>query len=238
MGTMRPVKRSTNAPGGEPAAHGPPLALRMATEIALRAVPGRTVLLVGPPDPWVTAMVERHAGRVEVVPHPGAAGELVTKDTTFEVVVALRVLPFFGPDSRTSEQRARLLVATMAEKLVPGGTLVFDIDNPQSLRGAYFGVRHLAKAIEAGPLVADTPEGPNRFDTLERFMADLPDFLEFVELHGVELVHAPDRPRRLPLVGRALEWFEWRAGSLPLLRRVASHLVIVLRNAGGRRADR
>ncbi|RMG98434.1 MAG: hypothetical protein D6705_05950 [Deltaproteobacteria bacterium] len=243
MRTMRAVNRSTNGTDGAepelPPPGEPPLALRMEAEIALRSVPGRRVLLVAPPHPWLTDVVAARAGDLEVVTDlDPSAGDLSTRASSFETVIALRVVPFLGEDSKVSERRARLLVAAMAEKLVPGGTLVFDIDNPQSLRGAAYGVRHLAKAIEAGPLVVDTPEGPDRFDTLERFAADLPEFVDLVELHGVELVYAPAAPRALPVLGSLWTRIEWKMRSMPVLRRLASHLVLVLRHGGGRRTDR
>ncbi len=243
MRTMRTVNGSTNPPRPDADAGGPahaeaPLPLRMAAEIALRSVPGRRVLLVAPPHPWLEAVVAERAGDLEVVPVPERGAELATVRTTYETIVALRVLPFLGEDSRSSERRAHLLLSAMAEKLAAGGTLVFDIDNSQSLRGAAYGVRHLGKAIEAGPLVVDTPEGPNRFDTLERFAAHLPPFLDLVELHGVELLYAPALPRRLPLAGPLWTRLEWAVRSAPVLRRLASHLVLVTRHTGGRPADR
>ncbi len=240
---MRCVSGSTKPPApagpdarpadGEGVIDPPPLLHRLAADVVLRHVTGARVLDVGGAVPLVTRLTRERAASLLTTPLPPPGGTLPHDDGAFDVAVCLRSLPFLDGDSTRSEAAAAAVVAELCRVVTTGGTLVIDIDNPQSLRGAFFGVRHPMKALEAGPLVMATENGPNRFDTLGRFLRRLPASLELADLHGLQVLAALPELHRTPLLGKLLTRAEWWVRDRGLTRRFGAHLVLVLRKLSG-----
>ena len=238
-GSTKPPPASPQAPfRPPPPVHAPSvpesgrahdLVTRLTCEIVLRHATGARVLDVGGAMPGLHEPLRARAASLQVVPLPPLGEPLTLPEAGADLVLCLHTLPYLASRAAPSEARAGELLHAMAAGLRPGGTLLVDLDNPQSLRGAYYGVRHLARAMEAGPLVVDTPSGPDRFDTLHRFVSLLPENLDLEDLHGVHLLWSPRDLLATAGMGRVLEAIEWRARALPVVRRFAAHLLLTLR---------
>jgi SAM-dependent methyltransferase len=219
--------------GPNEAIRGAPLVHCLAADVVLRHAAGARVLDVGGAVPLVVKLTTDRAASVESTALPDDGGRLPHNDAAFDMAVCLRSLPFLDPDSARSEARAAAIVSELARVVAPGGVVLIDIDNPQSLRGAFFGVRYAMKALEAGPLVVDTQDGPNRFDTLGRFVGHLPQSLELIRVHGLQVLAAHHELHRAPLLGGLLARAEWWVRDLGLTRRFGAHLLLVLRKLSG-----
>lgn len=206
---------------------------RLAGEIILRHVVGRTTLDLGHGAPRVTEWVRPRAATLTVVDAVdlgrGAQIRLPWRDGSFECVYSLRTLPHLGHDERSSEGAARTLLVELGRVLAPGGVALCQIDNPRSLWGAYHGIRHPGTVIERGPLVVESDRGVTRFDTLPRLMEMLPPALALSDLHGLRVFAAWPGALSVPLVGRLLARLEWFARDRALLRGFGAHLLVVLR---------
>jgi SAM-dependent methyltransferase len=195
-------------------------------------VSGAHVLDVGGAVPLLADLVGPRAASFQVTDLPPGDAPLPFEDGAFDVTVCLRSLPFLDSDSARSEARATAIVAELARVTAEGGAVLIDIDNPQSFRGAFFGVRHPMKALETGPLVVETDDGPNRFDTLGRFLRHLPPGLELADLHGLQVLAAVPDIHNTPVLGALLGRAEWWVRDLGLTRRFGAHLLLVLRKVG------
>ena len=66
---------------------------------------------------------------------------------------------------------------------------------------------------------------------LSRVVEQLPAVLTPIDLHGVRVVVASPHLLAVPIVGRVLARLEWLLRDQPLIRRLAAHLLLVLRRS-------
>ncbi len=205
----------------------------LAAEIVMRHATGNRVLDFGHGSPRVTDWVAPRASQHSIIDAVdlGRGGEVSVPmpDATFDLVYCLRTLPHLGHDAETSDQAARSALREIARLLGPGGVALVQIDNPMSLYGAWHGLRRLAKALERGPLVFDSPRGLTRFDSLPRLLGMLPSSLNMTNVYGLRVVAVTPALLALPVIGRIFERMEWWARDRPALRRLGAHLLIEVR---------
>jgi hypothetical protein len=207
----------------------------LAAEVVLRHAAGRRVLDVGAAVPRVATLVRARAATFATAT-PDEAGRLAVAPASFDLAYTLRTLPYLDPDPVVSLARAEMLVSELAIAVAPGGFVVFDLDNPQSLRGALHGVRNpgrVASVVRAAPVVVQTPAGPDRFDWLGPFLRRLPRFLEVCHVHGIQVLAATPELYRAPLLGQLAARAEWWLRDLAIARRFGAHLVVVARRTAG-----
>jgi SAM-dependent methyltransferase len=208
---------------------------RLAAEVVLRHATGRRVLDLGRGAPavaeWVSDRVERHIVVDAVDLGRGATIRLPLPDASIDCVYSLRTLPHLGHDRASSEAALGSALAELSRVLVPGGVAVLELDNARSPIGLLHGLRHLGHSLDGGPLVIDSPRGLTRLDVLSRIVEQLPPTLTPVDLHGVRVVVASPHLLAVPILGRILERLEWFLRDQPLVRRLAAHLLLVLRRA-------
>ncbi len=152
-------------------------------------------------------------------------------DASFDTVCSFKVLAHV--------ENIRAALAELARVTKPGGHLVLEFYNPQSLRGLIKRVKP-ATAIPAEPLNTDLERNCSatqalddhqvytRFDRLADIRAVLPPGLTWVETAGVRVVTPMAGMLEWPLVGRILAAAE-RAVLRSRLARLAGFVIVVLR---------
>jgi SAM-dependent methyltransferase len=216
---------------------------RLAADVVLRHAVGRRVLDLGRGAPVVADWVADRVDRLTVVDAVdlgrGAAIRLPLPDAAFDCVYSLRTLPHLGHDGPSSEAALGSALEELGRVLAPGGVAVLEIDNARSPVGLLYGLRRLGalrrpaggRGLDGSPLVIDSPRGLTRLDVLSRVVERLPVTLVPIDLHGVRVVTASPHLLAVPLLGRVLAWLEWRLRDQPLIRRLAAHLLLVLRRS-------
>lgn len=206
---------------------------RLTGDVILRHATGRRVLDLGRGAPMVAEWVGPRVDRLTVVDAVdlgrGAQIRLPLPDGSIDCVYSLRTLPHLGHDAESSQAALRSTLDELARVLVPGGVAVLELANARSPVGVYHGLRRLHRSRGGAPLVVDSARGLTRLDGLGRVIARLPSTLTPVDLHGVRLWVASPHLLAVPLLGRVLTRLEWWARDQPLLRRLAAHLLLVLR---------
>jgi SAM-dependent methyltransferase len=206
---------------------------RLAADVVLRHATGRRVLDLGRGAPEVAEWVSDRADRLTVVDAVdlgrGATIRLPLSDASVDCVYSLRTLPHLGHDRASSEAALGSALAELSRVLAPGGVAVLELDNARSPVGLLYGLRHLGHSLDGGPLVIDSPRGLTRLDVLSRVVEHLPATLTPIDLHGVRVVVASPHLLAVPLLGRILARLEWLLRDQPLIRRLAAHLLLVLR---------
>ncbi len=219
------VSRPAGLPGLIDALHG---------EIVLRYAAGARVVDIGHGSPeiarWTAEVAESATLLDRDTWEADAQGaiRLPLPDRAFDLAVCLRTLPHVGTDPDSSQVAARTLLAEAARVTAPGGHVLVEIDNPQSLRGFAQGIRNPRTIVRTNVLRGEGNE-IDRYDTLARLLDLIPPTLDFVRVHAARTVIALPRTLELPLVGRLLGWVEWWARDAPILRRFGAHLLVVLR---------
>lgn len=225
---------------GGPARAGRPtdrlsgLAQALVGEALLRHVPGRRVLDLGKGSPEIAHWVRPLSASLDTVDLTlctTEAGEirLPQADGRYDVVYCLRTVAHLGHDEASSDLGVRSLLAEAARVVVPGGVVVVDINNPRSLRGFFYGIRHPITVVSTGSVVlADEQRRVTRHDTLARLLRIAPTSLDVVAVYGVRVLVPIARALRIPLLGRLLAAGEWWARD-SFLRGFGAHLLVVLR---------
>ena len=225
--------------GGPQRAGGPSdrlsgLAQALVGEALLRHVPGRRVLDLGKGSPEIAHWVRPLCASLDSVDLSLCttdAGEirLPQQGARYDVVYALRTVAHLGHDEASSDLGVRSLLAEAARMVVPGGGVLVDINNPRSLRGFFYGVRHPITVVATGSVVlADEQHRVTRYDTLARLLRISPACLDVVAVYGVRVLVPIARALRIPLLGRLLAAGEWWARD-SFLRGFGAHLLVVLR---------
>ncbi len=206
---------------------------KLAVDVVLRHATGRRVLDLGRGAPKVTEWVAARAERLTVVDAVdlgrGPSVVVPLPAEAFDCVFSLRTLPHLGHDAETSQAALQSTLGEIGRLLVPGGVAVLQFDNARSPVGLLHGLRQLASDLGRGPLVIDSARGVTRFDVLGRLTEGLPPTLAPMDLHGLRLWVATPHLLAIPLLGRVLTRLEWYGRDQPLLRRLAAHLLLVLR---------
>ncbi len=206
---------------------------RLAADVVLRHAVGRRVLDLGHGAPnvaeWVSSRVERLTVVDAVDLGRGSTIRVPLPDATYDCIYSLRTLPHLGHDRASSEEALGSALEEVARLLAPGGTAVLALDNARSPIGLFHGLRQLRRSFEGGPLVIESPRGLTRLDALSRVVERLPAALTPTDLHGVRVVIASARLLSIPLLGRVLTRCEWLLRDQPLVRRLAAHLLLVVR---------
>jgi len=98
----------------------------------------------------------------DLAPCTDASGEirLPQADARYDVVYSLRTLAHLGHDEASSDLGVRSLLAEAARVTVPGGVILVDINNPRSLRGFYYGIRHPITVVATGSVVLADAQDP------------------------------------------------------------------------------
>ncbi len=225
--------------GGPQRAGGPSdrlsgLAQALVGEALLRHVPGRRVLDLGKGSPEIAHWVRPLCASLDSVDLSLCttdAGEirLPQQGARYDVVYALRTVAHLGHDEASSDLGVRSLLAEAARMVVPGGVVLVDINNPRSLRGFFYGVRHPITVVATGSVVlADEQHRVTRYDTLARLLRISPACLDVVAVYGVRVLVPIARALRIPVLGRLLAAGEWWARD-SFLRGFGAHLLVALR---------
>lgn len=208
----------------------------LAGDVVLHHVPGCRVLDLGYGSPEVASWVQRHTvNRLSIVEKEAlepAEGPLELEELqsdSFDLVYSLRTFPHLGEDAESSERLARDMLAQAARVTIPGGTILVEIANPRSLRGALDGIRHPITVVAQRRMVVEDKYRLTRYDTLRRFRTFVPKTLELVDIHGLGVLVPHATTMEIPLVGRVLARLEWLARDSAVLRHFGAHLLVVLR---------
>ncbi len=151
--------------------------------------------------------------------HEAPATKLPFDDARFDVVYSFKVLAHV-PEIETA-------LAEMARVCAPGGTILAEFYNPQSLR-------YLVKRFGPAGKVSETRTEAavyTRFDSPERVREMVPRGTSLVGLRGVRVFTPTARAVTLPVVGPVLTRAEHFALRSPLAR-FGGFLVAVLRRDG------
>ena len=210
------------------------LAQALVGEALLQHVAGRRVLDIGSGSPEIAHWVRPIAASldsVDLAPCTDESGEirLPQANARYNVVYSLRTLAHLGHDEASSDLGVRTLLAEAARVTVPGGVILVDINNPRSLRGFFYGIRHPITIVATGSMVlADAQHRVTRHDTLARLLRVAPPSLEAVAVHGIRVLVPIARALRIPILGRLLAASEWWARDSSL-RGFGAHLLVALR---------
>ena len=205
-----------------------------AAAIVRRVAAGRSVLEVGCGTGLVMARVARFAASVRGIDvSPGmlararALGLLVQEasatalpfpDATFDVVYTFKVLAHVEP--------VEAALAEMARVTRPGGHLVFDAYNRDSLRFLLkraLGPRRTSSTFDEAAI-------GTRFDTPAEALARARALGTVVDVDGIRILTAHPGILAVPGLGLAAERAEWLAMRSPL-RRFGGFLVYTVRRA-------
>lgn len=147
-------------------------------------------------------------GSAEALPFPAAA---------FDLVCCFKAFPHLADPT--------LALAEMTRVCRPGGAVVLELYNPNSLRGYLrrFGPRRrVSESLHEGQVVT-------RFDTPETLSRRLPADLHLESVHGIRTLTPAGRLLGWPLLGPALGRLEAYLSARPRLFRWAGFLVVTLR---------
>jgi ubiquinone/menaquinone biosynthesis C-methylase UbiE len=136
-------------------------------------------------------------------------------DHHFDVVYSMKVLAHV--------EKITLALAELGRVLRPGGHLIAEFYNPWSLR-------YLVKRYKRPTRISDASDDEavfTRYDTLAQVRSYLPPDFSIVDLRGVRVVTPVSHVHRVPGLGRAFEFLEWKAADAPLLRRLGGFLAVV-----------
>ncbi|GMV38411.1 MAG: hypothetical protein AMXMBFR64_01270 [Myxococcales bacterium] len=142
--------------------------------------------------------------------------ELPFPDATFDTVCSFKVLAHV--------EDARAALAELSRVVKPGGHLVLEYYNRQSLR---YLVKRLKPAQEVAAGTTDE-HVYTRYDSLGDLRALLPADVELVDVGGIRVIAPLAALFNLPVVGAAVEAVE-RAASASPLRRFGGFLLVILR---------
>ena len=210
------------------------LAQALVGDALLRHVSGRRVLDLGKGSPEIAHWVRPLCASLDAVDLSlctTEAGEirLPQADNRYDVVYALRTVAHLGHDEPSSERGVRTLLSEAARVVAPGGVVLVDINNPRSLRGLFYGIRHPITVVATGRVVlADEQHRVTRYDTLARLLRIAPPSLDIVAVYGVRVLVPLARALRIPVLGRLLAAGEWWARD-SFLRGFGAHLLVVMR---------
>ena len=206
---------------------------RLSADVVLRHATGRRVLDLGRGAPVVADWVADRVDRLTVVDAVdlgrGAAIRLPLPEGSFDCVYSLRTLPHLGQDAASSEAALSSALGEIGRVLAPGGIAVLELGNARSPIGLFHGLRQLGRSLDGSPIVIESPRGLTRLDVLSRVVERLPPTLVPIDLHGVRVAIASPHLLAVPLLGRFLARLEWLLRDQPLIRRLAAHLLVVLR---------
>jgi SAM-dependent methyltransferase len=209
------------------------LAQALVGDALLPHVAGRRVLDLGHGSPEIAQWVRGHAASLETVevgPSMSSTGEisLMQSDARYDVVYSVRTLAHLGHDEASSDLAVRSLLAEAARVVVPGGTLLVEINNPRSLRGLAYGIRRPITIVSGGGVVVGDQRNVTRYDTLSRLLRLTPRTLELARVYGIRVLVPIARAFNIPLIGRLLAAGEWWARD-SFLRGFGAHLLVALR---------
>ena len=159
-------------------------------------------------------LARAHARGLEVA--QASVTALPYQDASFDVVCSFKVLAHVPP--------IREAVAELVRVTAPGGTLLLEFYNPQSLR---FWAKRLTRP---GRIAAELDESHvfTRFDSADSIRGYLPAGVALVGFRGIRVVSPGAFVYRLPIVGSAFAQAERWASHSPLSR-FGGFLVAVLR---------
>jgi SAM-dependent methyltransferase len=203
-----------------------------AAAIVRRVGEGRTALEVGCGTGLVMQRVAgfaAHVSGIDVSPgmlvharargldvHEGSATTLPFPDASFDVVYSFKVLAHVDPIEHA--------LAEMARVTRPGGHVVFDAYNRDSLRFLVkraFGPRRTSSAFDEAAI-------GTRFDAPAEALARAQALGTVVDVAGIRILTAHSGILRVPGLGPVVERAEWRIMRSPL-RRFAGFLVFTVR---------
>jgi ubiquinone/menaquinone biosynthesis C-methylase UbiE len=204
---------------------------RLETDLTLRYAAGARVLEAGCGTGMILKEVAPHAreavgldlspGMLSLARARGlnvvhaSVTEIPFPDEYFDLVYSFKVLAHV--------EHIGAALSEMARVVRPGGHVIAEFYNPWSLR-------YLVKRLKRPTAISHNTHDEavyTRYDTLDDVKAFLPPSLEVVDLRGVRVVTPFSQLIKVPLVGRAFEYMEWKAADAPILRRLGGFMVVV-----------
>lgn len=161
-----------------------------------------------------------HARRRGLRVVQGSAEALPFPEAAFDLVCCFKAFPHLADPAQALLEMARVCR--------PGGAVVLELYNPNSLRGMLrrFGPRrHVSESLHEGQVVT-------RFDTPATLCALLPGDLRTESVHGVRTLTPAGRILGWPLLGPVLGRLETWLSARPRLYNLAGFLVVTLRKTG------
>lgn len=209
------------------------LAQALVGDAILRHVAGRRVLDLGQGSPEIAQWVRATAATLESVDVHMATSDdgeirLPQASRHYDVVYSVRTVAHLGHDEASSDLGVRSLLAEAARLVVPGGTVLVEINNPRSLRGIAYGIRHPITVVADGSVVVADQRNVTRYDTLGRLLHLAPRNLELIHVYGIRVLVPIARVFKIPVIGRMLAAGEWWARD-SILRGFGAHLLVALR---------
>ncbi len=146
----------------------------------------------------------------------GSAGHLPLPSASFDVAVSFKTLPHV-PDLRRA-------LSEMARVVRPGGVVIAELYNPNSMR-------HAVKRLLPAGRVADVTERDVfvRFDDREDLLRALPAHCTVERVRGIRTVIPAAVALRVPFVGPALERMERGLADSAFAERYGGFIAYVIR---------
>lgn len=157
--------------------------------------------------------------------HEGSAGQLPLPSSSFDVAVSFKTLPHV-PDLRRA-------LSEMARVVRPGGVLIAELYNPNSLRHA---VKRWLPPAPVGARASSTRSTRRterdvlvRFDGRDDLLRALPANCTLERARGIRTVVPIALALSVPLLGRALEQMERRVADTSFGERYGGFVAYVIR---------
>lgn len=148
--------------------------------------------------------------------HEGSAERLPVASATFDVAVSFKTLPHV-PNLRRA-------LSEMARVVRPGGVVIAELYNPNSMRHA------IKRFLPAGRVASTTERDVLvRFDDREDLLRALPGNCTVERVRGIRTVIPAAFTLRVPFVGRALERIERDVADSAFAERYGGFIAYVIR---------
>jgi len=161
-------------------------------------------------------MLAKAAARgLEVV--QGSVSDLPFADARFDVVYSYKVLAHVA--------EIEMALVEMARVTRPGGVVLAEFYNPRSLR-------YLVKRLKPPTAVSQETSDDavyTRYDSLDDIQRMIPADLELETIRGVRIVTPLAALHRVPGLGAAMRWAEWRLADHALASSYGGFVIAVLR---------
>jgi SAM-dependent methyltransferase len=148
----------------------------------------------------------------------GSATELPFQDNSFDTACSFKVLAHV-PDIKKA-------VKEIARVVKPGGHLVLEFYNPNSIRGM---IKHLKPKTKIGDKISDE-DVYTRYDSMKDIKTYIPEDLEIIEVRGTRIVVTAAFIMRLPLISSLFKAADRLLGLSPF-KYLAGFLIVIAKKS-------